>query len=186
MERTRRFRAIVAGLAMALAVGLASPASAQSYTFTKVADSAEDNFDPFSFGCATINAEGDIAFKAGRVAPDGFNTIPGIYRANADGSLTTIAEDPKRFVTIGFNPSMNDAGQVSFAARIDGGNKPDTESILVGVPRRSRSPSPAPRTSSTSSVSTRPSATAERSPSRPSSTRSSASTRACSRETAAT
>ena len=132
MEPTGRIRAIFAGLAMALAIGVASPASAQSYTFTKVADSTEDSFDPFSFGCATINAGGDIAFKAGRVAPDGFNTIPGIYRANADGSLTTIAEDPKRFVTIGFNPSMNDAGQVSFAARIDGGSKPDTESILVG------------------------------------------------------
>lgn len=51
---------------------------------------------------------------------------------NADGSLTTIAEDAKRFATLGFNPSMNDLGQVSFAARIDGGKKPDTESILRG------------------------------------------------------
>jgi hypothetical protein len=97
-----------------------------------VADSAADGFEPFSFGCASINKPGDIAFKAGRLAPDGFNTIPGIYRANADGSLTTIAEDQKRFRTIGFNPSMNDLGQVSFAARLDGGNKPDTEAILRG------------------------------------------------------
>jgi hypothetical protein len=136
MELTVRGRATLAGLAMALAMGLASPASAQTYTFTKVADSAEDNFDPFSFGCATINAGGDIAFKAGRVAPDGFNTIPGIYRVSADGSLTTIVEDQKRYVTIGFNPSMNDLGQVSFAARVEGGNKPDTESILVGSGRK--------------------------------------------------
>jgi hypothetical protein len=112
-----------------------SDAQAQTtpqYTFTKVADSVEDGFDPNSFGCAAINTPGDIAFKAGRLAPDGFNTIPGIYRANADGTLTTIAEDPKRFQTIGFNPSINDSGQVSFAARLDGGNKPDTEAIFRG------------------------------------------------------
>jgi hypothetical protein len=126
--------ALVAGLAIALGARL-SAAQAQAtpqYTFTKVADSAEDSFDPFSFGCASINTRGDVAFKAGRVAPDGFNTIPGIYRVNADGSLTTITEDQKRFVTIGFNPSINDSGQVSFAARMDGGKKPDTEVILRG------------------------------------------------------
>ena len=104
----------------------------QSYTFIRVADSVTDGFDPFNFGCSSINAGGAIAFKAGRLAPDGFNTIPGIYRSNADGSLTIIAENAKKFVTIGFNPSMNDAGQVSFAARLDGGKKDDTESILVG------------------------------------------------------
>ena len=53
----------------------------------------------------------------GRLAPDGFNTIDGIYRANADGALTTIAEDQRRFVFVGVNPSINDSGQVSFAAR---------------------------------------------------------------------
>jgi hypothetical protein len=131
MEVTRRFGKISTGLgALALVMALASPAQAQAYSFTRVADSTADDFEPFSFGCASINARGDIAFKAGRLAPDGFNTIPGIYRVNADGSLTTIAEDAKRFVTLGFNPSMNDLGQVSFAARIDGGKKPDTESIL--------------------------------------------------------
>ena len=115
---------------------LAGPASAQGYTFTKLADSAEVGFDPFSFGCATTNARGDVAFRAGRPAPDGFNTIPGIYRINADGSLTTIVEDDRRFVQIGFNPSMNDLGQVSFAARVDGRRKPDTESILRGSGRK--------------------------------------------------
>ncbi len=126
--------ALAAGLTIVLGAML-SDARAQTtpqYTFTKVADSVEDGFDPFSFGCAAINTRGDIAFRAGRLAPDGFNTIPGIYRANADGTLTTIAEDPKRFQTIGFNPSINDSGQVSFAARLDGGNKPDTEAIFRG------------------------------------------------------
>ncbi len=127
---------LVAGLAIALGAML-SDARAQTappapqYTFTKVADSVEDGFDPNSFGCAAINTPGDIAFRAGRLAPDGFNTIPGIYRANADGTLTTIAEDPKRFQTIGFNPSINDSGQVSFAARLDAVDKATGENIEV-------------------------------------------------------
>src|SRR5918995_723719 len=127
--------ALVAGFALAVGTML-TEAQAQTtpqYTFTKVADSAEDGFDPFSFGCAAINTSGDIAFRAGRLAPDGFHTIPGIYRANADGTLTTIAEDQKRFVFIGSNPSINDSGQVSFAARLDGGKKPGTEAILRGA-----------------------------------------------------
>jgi hypothetical protein len=126
--------ALVVGLAIVLGA-MFSDAQAQSapqYTFTKMADSAEDGFDPFSFGCSSINTRGDVAFRAGRVAPDGFNTVDGIYRANTDGSLTTIVEDEKRFNFIGRNPSMNDLGGVSFAARLDGGNKPDTESILRG------------------------------------------------------
>jgi hypothetical protein len=66
---------------------------------------------------------GDIAFRAGRLGPDGFNTIPGIYRANADGTLTTIAENQRRFAFIGVNPSINDSGQVSFAATLDAQDK---------------------------------------------------------------
>src|SRR5215203_1272411 len=127
--------ALVAGLAIVLGAMLsdAQAQTAPQYTFTKVADSVEDGFDPNSFGCAAINTRGDIAFGAERLAPDGFNTDPGIYRANAaNGALTTIAEDPKRFVFIGSNPSINDSGQVSFAARLDGGKKDDTEAILRG------------------------------------------------------
>ena len=133
---------LAGGVALALGAML-SDARAQTappapqYTFTKVADSAEDGFDPFSFGCAAINTPGDVAFKAGRLAPDGFNTIPGVYRANADGTLTTMAEDPKRFVLIGFNPSINDSGQVSFAARLDGGNKARHRGHLAGLTARS-------------------------------------------------
>ena len=119
-------RCLLALGALALVFALGSPASAQAYTFTKVADSATDNFEPFSFGCATMNSRGDVAFRAGRLAADGFNTVPGIYRVNADGSLTIIAENQKRFGFIGRNPSMNDLGQVSFAARIDEGKKPTT------------------------------------------------------------
>jgi hypothetical protein len=126
--------ALATGLTIVLGAMLsdAQAQTATQYTFTKVADSVEDGFDPNSFGCAAINTRGDIAFKAGRLAPDGFNTIHGIYRVNADGTLTTIAEDQKRFQTIGFNPSINDSGQVSFAARLDGGKEDDTEAILRG------------------------------------------------------
>jgi hypothetical protein len=130
--------ALLAGLCLVLGAVLsdARAQTAPQYTFTKVADSVEDGFDPNNFGCAAINARGDIAFRAGRLAPDGFNTIPGIYRANADGTLTTIVEDQRRFNSIGFNPSINDSGQVSFAARLDGGKKPDTEAILRGDGRK--------------------------------------------------
>ena len=136
-----RLSAMVVALATGLAVVLGAPLSkaqaqpAEGYTFTKVADSSEDGF--FSFGCAAINTQGEIAFGAERLAPDGFNTDPGIYRASsADGTLTTIAEDPKRFVRIGLNPSINDIGQVSFAATLDGGSKEDPEAIFRGDGKR--------------------------------------------------
>lgn len=113
------------GLALLAALTLAALAPAFSvagagYRFTKVVDSARDDFDPNNFACASINNRGDIAFRAGRTTPDGLNSFDGIYRANADGSLTTIAEDPdrERFGFLGRNPSMNDSGQVSFAANL--------------------------------------------------------------------
>jgi hypothetical protein len=116
-----RARFLVAILATLTALGtLAAPAYAQGYTFTKVADSLRDDFDPNNFTCASINDRGDIAFRAGRTSADGLNSFDGIYRANADGTLTTIAEDPrrKRFGFLGNFPSMNDLGEVSFAANL--------------------------------------------------------------------
>jgi hypothetical protein len=114
---------------------MAAAAQAAPYTFTKVADSARDNFNPNSFTCASLNNRGDIAFRAGRTSADGLNSFDGIYRANADGTLTTIAEDPNRtrFGFLGNNPSMNDLGEVSFAANL----APDfEEAILRGNGRR--------------------------------------------------
>jgi hypothetical protein len=103
--------------------------AAAKYTFTKVADSARDGFDPNAFACASINNRGDIAFRAGRTSADGLNSFDGIYRANADGTLTTMAEDPDRdqFGFLGRNPSMNDLGQVSFAANL----APDFEQAIL-------------------------------------------------------
>lgn len=80
--------------ALALITSLASPAQAREYQFTRVADSVADNFN--SFTCASINKHGDVAFKASRTAADGFNFFDGIYRRNANGTLTTIVEDPNR------------------------------------------------------------------------------------------
>jgi hypothetical protein len=114
---------------------MAAAAQAAPYTFTKVADSARDNFNPNSFTCALINNRGDVAFKAGRTSADGLNSFDGIYRANADGTLATIVEDPKRrkFGFLGNNPSMNDLGEVSFAANL----APDfEEAILRGNGKR--------------------------------------------------
>ncbi len=118
--------AVVAGLAAMHSAARAAPLG--EYNFTKVADSAEDGFDPSSFGCTSINTRGDVAFRAGRAAADGFNTVDGIYRANANGSLRTIVENERLFDFIGRNPSMNDRGEVSFAARLDRGD----EAILRG------------------------------------------------------
>ena len=107
-------------VSLALFAVLAAPAYATNYGFIKVADSARDDFNPNSFTCASINNPGDIAFRAGRTSSDGLNSFDGIYRANANGSLTTIAEDPDRtrFGFLGNFPSINDLGDVSFAANL--------------------------------------------------------------------
>jgi hypothetical protein len=135
-SRKRRGRfAIVAVLLLLLFVALAAPAYATRFTFTKVADSVRDDFNPNAFTCSSINNRGDIAFRAGRTTDGGLNSFDGIYRANADGTLTTIAEDPNRtrFGFLGNNPSMNDSGQVSFAANLAPGSD---EAILRGNGRR--------------------------------------------------
>jgi hypothetical protein len=113
---------------LALAILLAAPAHAVTkYRFTNVADSVRDNFNPNSFTCSSINNRGDIAFKAGRT--EGLNSFDGIYRANADGTLTTIVEDPDRtqFGFLGNFPSMNDLGEVSFAANLS----PDLDQAIL-------------------------------------------------------
>jgi hypothetical protein len=112
--------ALVVGLAIALGAMLsgAQAQAASQYTFTKVADSAEDGFNPFSFECSAINNRGDIAFRTAREPRRGSQLIQGIYRANANGKkLTTIAEFGGGFDFLGQIPSINDEGQVSFAVR---------------------------------------------------------------------
>jgi hypothetical protein len=122
---------VVVLAALALLGALVTPAQAATYAFTKMADSVRDNFNPESFTSSSINNRGDIALRAGRTTPDGLNSFDGIYRANANGTLTTIVEDPDRdrFGFLGNNPSMNDLGDVSFAANLAPGLD---EAILRG------------------------------------------------------
>jgi hypothetical protein len=104
--------------ALALLTAATTPAYAQEYTFTKVADSAEDGFNPFSFECSAINNHGDIAFRTARSPRRGTQLIQGIYRADAGKqkvNLTTIVEVRGGFDFLGQIPSINDLGEVSFA-----------------------------------------------------------------------
>jgi hypothetical protein len=128
--------AVVAGFAIALGAMRSAAQAAPQYTFTKVADSAQDGFDPFSFECSAINNRGDIAFRTARAPRRGTQLIQGIYRANADGrKLTTITEVGDGFDFLGQIPSINDEGQVSFALRDftqRGPNFLETQSVLRG------------------------------------------------------
>jgi hypothetical protein len=119
------------GAALALVAGLAPPAFAQGYVFTKVVDSAADGFDPFSFECSAINNRGDIAFRTARVDPVAPRLIQGIYRANTEGDerLTTIAEFGESFDFLSQIPSINDLGEVAFAVRQT--NKQGNETLSV-------------------------------------------------------
>jgi len=130
---------LVAGLAILLGamLSVARAQAASQYTFTKVADSAGDGFDPFSFECSAINNRGDIAFRTARPARGGGPVIQGIYRANADGrKLTTIAEfgGPGHGLDfLGQIPSINDLGEVSFAVRqVNERDFVETQSVMRG------------------------------------------------------
>jgi hypothetical protein len=116
-------------------IAQAPPASAQVYTFTKVADSARDGFSPFSFECSAINDRGDIAFRTARVPRRGSQLVQGIYRADAGGKggLTTIAEFGDGFDFLGQIPSINDLGSVAFAVRdFSPRDFTETQSIMRG------------------------------------------------------
>jgi hypothetical protein len=125
----------LAGVSVTVVVGAttadagADGRTSRGYRFVEIADSVADGFDPNNVGCAAINDDNQVAFRWGRVAEDGFNTVDGIYLADPDGRrLRTIAEDEDRFQFIGVNPSLNDRGQVSFAASLES----DGEAILRG------------------------------------------------------
>jgi hypothetical protein len=148
---TRRACSILAAPALCLALAASGRADddhsghAGKYRFTKVADSFEDGFDPFSFECLSINNHGDIAFRTARVPAGVGSLIQGIYRAD-DGEgrsrrrrLTTIAEFGGGFDFLGQNPSINDAGEVAFAVReFSFETFIETQSILRGDGRSLR------------------------------------------------
>jgi hypothetical protein len=116
MNRSKR-GALAALLVVMLFATLAASAKGQTYDFTTVVDSNQ-GFDAFGFGCPALNDSGQVAFRA--VTDTGVQVI---VRADADGSLTTLADDRKRFDFLGRNPSINGSGQVSFAARLEKGDE---------------------------------------------------------------
>jgi len=123
--------------ALTLWMVCAAPALARVYTFTKVADSAKDGFNPFSFECSSINNKGDIAFRTSRPDKTGTTLIQGVYRATADRkNLTTIFEvggPGHGFDFLGQNPCINDLGEVAFAVRqISQRTFVETQSIMIG------------------------------------------------------
>jgi hypothetical protein len=120
MNRSTR-GALAALLGVTLFAALAASAKAQTYDFRTVVDSNQ-GFDPFGFGCPALNDGGQVAFSAFTDAG-----VQVIVRADADGSLTTLADDRKRFDFLGRNPSINGSGQVSFAAVLE----KDGEEILL-------------------------------------------------------
>jgi hypothetical protein len=108
--------------ALAAVVALTTPALAAEYRFVVVADHERDNFNQGSFACATINKHGEVAFKAARTASDGVNFFDGTYRANTNGTITPIVEDPNRaqFTFTGNFTDITDQGDVALGANLAG------------------------------------------------------------------
>ncbi|HZW10513.1 MAG TPA: choice-of-anchor tandem repeat NxxGxxAF-containing protein [Phycisphaerales bacterium] len=119
-----------AALAGAAAIGASAHSLlAQEYSFTKVADSALDDFDPFSTGAPSLSDTGYVAF--GTLSAD--QSSSRVLRSGADLArpLVVIGDDQvNNEIGSFFNTvSVNNAGQVSMWATISG---PVFERILRG------------------------------------------------------
>src|SRR5262245_31887261 len=116
--------------ALAAVVSLTAPALAAQYRFVVVADHERDNFNQGSFACATINQPGEVAFKAARTVPGGFDSFDGTYRTNIDGTITAIVEDPNRaqFTFTSNFTSINDKGDVALGSNLAG---PEFVNVIV-------------------------------------------------------
>ena len=108
--------------ALATVIALTVPVLAAEYRFVVVADHERDHFNQGSFACATINKHGEIAFKAARTASDGVNFFDGTYRANTNGTITAIVEDPDRarFALTSNFTAINDQGDVALGSILAG------------------------------------------------------------------
>src|SRR4051794_29995683 len=122
MMQMPNLRSLLMVAALAAVMSLTTPAVAGDYRFVIVADHERDNFNQGSFACATINQHGEVAFKAARTAADGADFFDGTYRANTDGSITPIVEDPTRaqFTLTGNFTHLNDKGEVALGANLAG------------------------------------------------------------------
>jgi hypothetical protein len=117
-------------IALVVAIGLQGAAHAAAYQFTKLVDHVDDNFNARSFTCASVNDNGDVAFKASRTASDGLSFWDVIAKVSRTGAITTVVEDPQRtqFQFFGNFVSINASGQTSFGAFLSN----DERAILRG------------------------------------------------------
>jgi hypothetical protein len=134
LVRSTLFLVLVLGL---LAASATAARPEQRYTFERVVDSEADGLVPFDFECSAINDRGQIAFRASRVSPDSSRVIQGVFRADdrgrRHGRITTIAEFGGGFDFVGQIPSIDDHGNVAFAARsFDEETFTESQRILVG------------------------------------------------------
>lgn len=107
---------------VSLTISARAEADALGYRFVVVADHERDDFNQGSFACATINNHGEIAFKAARTASNGLDFFDGTYRADRDGTITAIVEDPDRarFTFTGNFTFINDHGEVALGSNLAG------------------------------------------------------------------
>lgn len=124
MKRTLVTATALAALLVPSAAVAAGASGAATYTFTKIADTA-DGFT--SFGCPALNGRGAAAFGATVLDPETFDSTESVERGRG-GPLTTIADERDDFSFFG-RPSINRRGAVSMAARFD---EQDGEAIVRG------------------------------------------------------
>ena len=124
MRRTIATAAALVVLVVPSAAVAAGARGAATYTFTKIADTA-DGFS--SFGCPALNGRGTAAFGATVLDPETFDSTESIERGRG-GPLTTIAAERDDFSFFG-RPSINRHGAVSVAATFD---EQDGEAIVRG------------------------------------------------------
>ncbi|MBC7833565.1 MAG: hypothetical protein H7Y88_00510 [Phycisphaerales bacterium] len=104
--------------ALAAALASAPGALAQSYTFTKIADSAVLDFDPSSFGAPSISDLGHVAFRA----QSSDQSVTSIWRTAPDlaGPLTLIVDSSGPVGGLSHTVSVNNLGQVAVWAPVSG------------------------------------------------------------------
>ena len=107
-----------AAIAVIVVATVSLAARGQTYTFTRIVDSANTDFDPFGFGSPAINDTGQVVFKA----TDANTNVQGIFRGSG-GPLTTIVDNAGSLGFVGNLPSINNSADVSFAATVTGSNE---------------------------------------------------------------